>query len=139
MRPSISEGVRLVTVKSAESSAPERKETKQGRETNTADDDLLVPVHSASSSSAVVGPVSSDGPETGEEDLHDEDGAAIFDGVPGWGEGRKPRIAPEVPVPSEEMVRRHRASGHCPYRAWCSECVMGACNQPAHTSRPMGC
>ena len=44
-------------------------------------------------------------------------------------------MPPDVPTPSEEMIRRHRAAGHCPYRAWCAECVKGACNLPAHPQR----
>ena len=44
-------------------------------------------------------------------------------------------MPPGVPVPSREMVRKHRASGHCPFRAWCSHCVSGAANAPAHRAR----
>ena len=38
------------------------------------------------------------------------------------------------------MIRRHKASGHCPYRPWCSCCVSGAANLPAHgpRSEPIG-
>ena len=65
--------------------------------------------------------------------LRDVDGAAVFEDESG--EGRRPRLPPGVPVPSAEMVRRHRASGHCPYRSWCSCCVSGAANAPGHVAR----
>ena len=64
----------------------------------------------------------------------DFDGAIYFDDGDG-GEGRAVRLPPGVPVPSREMVRRHRAAGHSPYRPWCSHCVSGACNAPAHVAR----
>ena len=70
-----------------------------------------------------------------EEEDRDDDGAIYFRREEGFSEGRKARIAPEVPPPSAEMMRRHKASGHCPYRAWCKDCVMGACNLPAHPAR----
>ena len=76
----------------------------------------------------------SSGSEADEEN-RDDDGAVCFEYKEGFGEGRRARIAPEVPLPSEEMVRRHKASGHCPYWAWCKECVMGACNRPSHPAR----
>ena len=45
------------------------------------------------------------------------------------------RLPPEVPVPSQEMIQRHKRAGHCPYRPWCSHCVSGAANAPAHVAR----
>ena len=66
--------------------------------------------------------------EPQEEDYHDEDGAVHFD------QGRV-RLPPGVPVPSKEMIRRHRAAGHCPYQSWCEDCIRGACNAPAHKKR----
>ena len=72
------------------------------------------------------------------EEKRDADGA-IWLGQVGvhesFGEGRWAKIAPVLAPPSEEMVRRHKAAGHCPYRAWCKECVMGACNMPVHPAR----
>ena len=60
-----------------------------------------------------------------EPGYHDEDGAVFFEG--GAGETQVHlRLPPDVPVPSREMVRRHRAAGHCPYRPWCEECLRGA-------------
>ena len=65
--------------------------------------------------------------------FHDEDGAICFEGQSG--EGRTVKLPPDVPVPSREMVRRHRAAGHCPYRPWCAHCVSGAANLPCHRAR----
>ena len=70
-----------------------------------------------------------------EEGYHDDDGAVWFE------QGGEPqvllRLPRGVPVPSAEMVRRHRAAGlrHCPYRSLCEDCVRGACNAPAHRAR----
>ena len=63
----------------------------------------------------------------------DDDGAVVFEG--GSGEACDLRLPPGVPTPSKEMVRKHRASGHCPYRAWCAHCISGAANAPAHRAR----
>ena len=74
-----------------------------------------------------------------EDGEYDDDGAVIFSD--GAGEARELRLPPDVPVPSAETVRKHRASGHCPYRAWCAHCVSGAANAPAHKARcaePLG-
>ena len=71
--------------------------------------------------------------ENSDDELRDADGAIAFEGQ--TGEGRHPRLPAEVPVPSAEMVRRHRAAGHCPYRPWCAHCVRGAANAPGHDSR----
>jgi hypothetical protein len=73
-------------------------------------------------------------------DPRDDDGAVYFDDGSG-GEGRGMRVPPDVPTPSREMMRRHRAAGHSPYRPWCSFCVRGACNAPPHKARadtPLG-
>ena len=44
-----------------------------------------------------------------------------------------------IPVPSAEMVRKHRKAGHCPYRPWCAHCVKGAANAPGQKARnPVG-
>ena len=78
------------------------------------------------------------GPQVADSE-YDDDGAVIFDG--GCGEARDLRLPPGVPTPNREMVRKHRASGHCPYRAWCSHCISGAANAPAHRARceePLG-
>ena len=53
----------------AESSAPEQRETEHGRNEGEVNEEVLVPAYSSGSSSAVVGPVSSDGPEIEEEGL----------------------------------------------------------------------
>ena len=42
----------------------------------------------------------------------DEDGAIVFEGV--QAEWREARLPADVPVPSRETIRRHRAAGHCP-------------------------
>ena len=70
------------------------------------------------------------GPAEADEDhgYHDVDGAVHF-------EGREIKVGPGIPVPSKDMVRRHRKSGHCPYRPWCAHCVSGAANAPAHKAR----
>ena len=47
--------------------------------------------------------------EDAEENL-DDDGAVVFEGVAR--ERRQVRLPPDVPVPSQEMMRRHRAAGH---------------------------
>ena len=63
----------------------------------------------------------------------DNDGAVHFGGA--GGEARAVRLRPGVPVPSQDMVRRHRRAGYCPYRPWCAHCVSGAANAPAHVAR----
>ena len=69
----------------------------------------------------------------GTEEIIDDDGAVCFEGE--CGESRSVRAPPDVPVPSRDMVRRHRAAGHCPYRAWCAHCVPGAANLPGRKPR----
>ena len=64
---------------------------------------------------------------------HDDDGAVHFGGE--GHEGREVKLPPGVPVPSMEMVRKHRKAGHCPYRPWCAQCVKGAANAPGHEAR----
>ena len=71
-------------------------------------------------------------PKTEGEEYIDEDGAVYFDD---GAEERGIRLPPGVPVPSPEMVRRHKAAGHSPYKPWCSICVRAACNAPAHRAR----
>ena len=63
------------------------------------------------------------------EDHRDGDGAVHFGGV------RVVRLPPDVPIPSQEMVRRHRRAGHSPYQPWCPHCIAGAANAPAHSAR----
>ena len=72
-------------------------------------------------------------PAADARDDRDDDGAVVFED--GGGEARDLRLPPGVPTPSKEMVRKHRASGHCPYRAWCAHCISGAANAPAHRAR----
>ena len=67
-------------------------------------------------------------------EFHDDDGAVVLDPDVGTGVPHL-RLPPGIPVPSEEMVRRHRAAGHTPYQPWCECCVRGAANAPAHRSR----
>ena len=67
-----------------------------------------------------------------EAEFVDDDGAVVFEPVE---EYRGIRLPPGVPVPSDEIVRRHRAAGHTPYRPWCSCCVEGAANAPPHKAR----
>ena len=67
------------------------------------------------------------------EEGRDEDGAMFLE--QGGGEYRGVRLPPGVPVPSADMVRKHRAAGHSPYRPWCRCCVEGAANAPAHRAR----
>ena len=64
-------------------------------------------------------------------DQRDDDGAVHFDD----GDDRVRPLPPGVPVPSADMVRRHRLSGHSKYKSWCTMCVQGACNAPAHRAR----
>ena len=49
--------------------------------------------------------------ESGEAKYRDTDGAIYFDGS---GEGRDVRLPPGVPIPSADMIRRHKAAGHVP-------------------------
>ena len=72
------------------------------------------------------------------EEFIDEDGAIVFEGVAA--EWREARLPAGVPIPSREMVRRHRAAGHCPYKPWCAHCVSNACNAPSHPAKsvPIG-
>ena len=72
--------------------------------------------------------------EQKDEDFVDDDGAICFENQSG--ESRRVRTVREVEKPSKEMIRRHRASGHCPYKPWCACCVQGAANHPGH--RPRG-
>ena len=67
--------------------------------------------------------------------LRDDDGAIYFDQDGAPGPSRVMRLPPDVPVPSRDMVRRHKKAGHTPYMPWCATCVSGACNAPAHVSR----
>ena len=91
-------------------------------------DDVLLPVVSDAQEPDVEREAAA-----AEEGYHDDDGAVWFE------QGGEPevvlRLPRDVPVPSKEMVRRHRAAGHCPYRSWCEDCVRGACNAPAHRAR----
>ena len=88
-------------------------------------DDVLLPVVSDAQEPDVEREAAA-----AEEGYHDDDGAVWFE------QGGEPevvlRLPRDVPVPSKEMVRRHRAAGHCPYRSWCEDCVRGACNAPTH-------
>ena len=83
-------------------------------------DDIVAGVEGAPVTGSSSSNCASQGHE--EEWYGDEDGAIFFD-EEGGGESRRVRTLPEVAVPSAEMVRRHTAAGHCPYRAWCTECV----------------
>ena len=40
-------------------------------------------------------------------------------------EGAKPKSILLPTMPSQSQIEEHRMT-HCPYRAWCEECVMGA-------------
>ena len=67
------------------------------------------------------------------------DGGEVDDGIVFEGVARESRdvvLPPDVPVPSKEMIRRHRAKGHVPYMPWCKHCVAKAANAPAHCARP---
>lgn len=68
-----------------------------------------------------------------EAKFRDDDGAVVFEDQ--YGESRFVKVPPDVPIPSREIVHLHRASGHCPYRSWCSHCVAGAANPPSHAPR----
>ena len=70
----------------------------------------------------------------GEKEYYDDDGAVVFE--EGGEEAKSVRVPTEPTMVSREMRRKHQASGHCPYRSWCETCVRGACNLPAHHSRP---
>ena len=97
--------------------------------------DLLAPIGSEeASSSRDVRAVACEDPGHRGGEFQDDDGALCFD-APGEAPHVPVRVAPEIPKPSAEMVRRHRAAGHCPYRPWCAECVAGAANAPAHRRR----
>ena len=65
------------------------------------------------------------------QDQRDADGAIHFDD-----DDARVRPLPQgVPVPSADLVRKHRLSGHAKYKPWCAMCVRGACNAPAHRPR----
>ena len=66
-----------------------------------------------------------------EDDRLDDDGAVVM----GGDEPPRVRLPPGVPTPSQEMVRRHRASGHVRFAPWCADCVRGAANAPSHHRR----
>ena len=91
-------------------------------------DDVLLPVVSDAQEPDVEREAAA-----AEEGYHDDDGAVWF--KQGGESEVVLRLPRDVPVPSKEMVRRHRAAGHCPYRSWCEDCVRGACNAPAHRAR----
>ena len=102
------------------------------------EDQILVPFSEGGSSGSGQGraeggdvPVPAQDQVISDDHDPDEDGAVCFD-APGEAPHLQIRVPPDVPVPSAEMVRRHKASGHCPYRPWCEHCVRGAANQPAH-------
>ena len=67
------------------------------------------------------------------EEFIDEDGEIVFQGVAA--EWREARLPADVPIPSREMMRRHRAAGHCPYKPWCAHCVANAANAPSHHAK----
>ena len=95
---------------------------------DNADERELVPVEAG-------GSADDPGEQRGREDdhgYHDKDGAVHFDQ---GHESREVRLPPGVPVPSQEMIERHKKAGHCPYRPWCAHCVSGAANAPAHVAR----
>ena len=105
------------------------------------EDQILVPFSEGGSSGSGQGraeggdvPVPAQDQVISDDHDPDEDGAVCFD-APGEAPHLQIRVPPDVPVPSAEMVRRHKASGHCPYRPWCEHCVRGAANQPAHRRR----
>ena len=77
-----------------------------------------------------------DGAVAGAAEQRDADGAIYFEDGGAPLPLRVLKLPPDVPVPSKDMIRRHKAAGHCPYMPWCSHCVMGACNAPAHVARP---
>ena len=71
----------------------------------------------------------------GVDEQRDDDGFIYFDYGGAIGPSRVLRLPPDVPVPSKDMIRRHRKAGHTPYMPWCSRCVESACNAPAHVAR----
>ena len=73
-------------------------------------------------------------PEAGDGGFRDDDGVVVFEHG-GAAESVKVKLPPGVPVPSKEMIRRHKAAGHCPYRPWCEDCIRGAANAPSHFAR----
>ena len=100
--------------------------SEDGVENNAVEDVMPVDAEEAVAHHEVAGALGDGG------EFRDEDGAVHFGDA---GEARAMRLPPGIPVPSSEMVRRHRKAGHCPYRAWCSHCVRGAANAPAHGAR----
>ena len=94
---------------------------------NAAAEDVMPVVDEAAEAHPVVPQAPGEG-----GDYHDEDGAVHFGDA---GDARVLQLPAGVPVPSLEMVRRHRRAGHVPYRPWCACCVSGAANAPAHVAR----
>ena len=72
--------------------------------------------------------------ETG-GDPESRDDADFYDLEDGLEEARQLRVCPSCPRPSAEEIKKHKASGHSPYRSWCSICVWGAANDRPHRSR----
>ena len=92
------------------------------------EEDLFKERGSRGSSSGSV----QNGGKSESQEHHDDDGAVHF----GSGhEGRELKLPSGVPVPSKDMIRKHRKAGHCPYRPWCAHCVAGAANAPPHLAR----
>ena len=69
----------------------------------------------------------------GVEEKVDEDELAVPDvPVADFG-GRPPRVMRAPPTPSRQEVLEHRVL-HCPFRAWCPECVAGKSKCAPHMS-----
>ena len=50
-------------------------------------------------------------------------------------EARQLKVCPPCPKPAADEVRKHKASGHSPYRSWCPICLLGAASdRPHHVS-----
>ena len=79
---------------------------------------------------------SADGAAEGGHDPVEGEGAEYFDLDDGLEEARQLRTCPPCePLPSADEIRKHKASGHSPYRSWCSICVWGAANDRPHPGR----
>ena len=102
--------------------------TKDVIEADIGDEEVLVPIEAAGSRED---PGEQREPEVG-TGYRDEDGAVHFEE---GHESREVKLPRGIPVPSQDMVDKHKRAGHCPYRPWCAHCVSGAANAPAHVAR----
>ena len=75
-----------------------------------------------------------------QEDGGDEGDGGIktdndFDFSEDFSEAQGPRVQRRAVAPPAEEIKRHKVSGHCPYRSWCEDCIRGAATMDPHLAR----